>query len=412
VSRTIGRLTALKVSRLKEPGRYADGSGLHLQISSGGARSWIYRYMLHGRAREMGLGSLSAVSLADARIKAGECRGRLQNGVDPIEARKAEWAQARAAAAKSITFANCAEAYIEAHKTGWRNPKHIQQWTNTVKTYAEPIMGDLPVSEIDTGLVLKVIEPIWKEKPETASRLRGRIESVLDWAAVRGYRQGENPARWKGHVAKLLPARSKVQAVKHHPALAYADLPAFMAQLRGQDGIAARALEFLVLAAARTGEIIGAKPDEINAKDRTWTIPPERMKARKTHRVPLSDRALAIIEKMKPLGNGDYIFPGHKKGKHLSNGAMLALLERMGRGSITPHGFRSCFRDWAAEQTSYAREVAEMSLAHTIGDKVEAAYRRGDLVEKRRRLMDAWAKYCNAPPAKTEDRVVPLRKRR
>jgi len=410
--RTIGRLTALKVSRLNKPGRHADGGGLHLQISPGGARSWIYRYMLHGRARDMGLGPVEDVTLAEARDLASAARKLCRDGIDPIDARKANMAEKRLEAAKSVTFDDCAAAYVKAHGPGWTNPKHAAQWTSTLERYVSPVIGKLPVQAVDTAQVLKVLEPIWKHKTETAGRVRGRLESVLDWAGARGYRGGENPARWKNHLSKLLPARSKVRAVRHHPSLPYAEVPAFMADLRKQDGTAARALEFSILTAARTGEVIGTRPGEINQADKTWVVPAERMKARKPHRVPLSPRAIEIVSALIRQHPGEYVFPGARPGRALSNMAMLALLKRMKREDITAHGFRSSFRDWCAESTNHPREVAEAALAHTVESKTEAAYRRGDVLEKRRRLMADWARYCTSPPPKAQDRVVPMRKRR
>jgi integrase len=387
------------------------GGGLYLQVTGTGAKSWIYRYMLRGREREMGLGSLLAVSLADARTKATECRRLRQTGVDPIEVRKKERDQARLDAATALTFKDAATAYISAHRTGWRNPKHIWQWGATLTTYANPIIGDLSVQAIDTTLVLKVLEPIWPAKPETASRLRGRIEAVLDWATVRGYRKGENPARWRGHLSKLLPARSKVRKVKHHTALPYADLPDFLVALRTQRGIAARALEFTILTAARTGEAIGATWNEISEGEKVWTVPGNRMKAGKDHRVPLSGPGLAILKGMKSSSDAgkDFVFPGGKHGKPLSNTAMIAVLRRMGRGDLTVHGFRSSFRDWVAERTNFPSEVAEMALAHAVGDKVEAAYRRGDLFDRRRRVMTAWATFCASPKEVARDNVSVLK---
>ncbi|MGP0091975.1 MAG: tyrosine-type recombinase/integrase [Xanthobacteraceae bacterium] len=383
MSRTTGRLTALKVSRLTaKPGMHADGAGLYLQVTKGGA-SWVYRYMLAGRAREMGLGPLALYGLQDARAKALEARRMRHEGIDPIETRHAARTQARLDAAKAVSFKQCSEAYINAHRAGWHNAKHASQWEATLATYAEPIIGALPVQVIDTALVLRVIEPIWTEKPETAGRVRGRIETVLDWAKVRGYRTGENPARWRGHLDKLLPARSKVRQVEHHAALPYAALPDFLVRLREQEGIAARALEFAILTAARTGEALGARWPEIDLLDKTWTVPAGRMKAGKEHRIPLSARALAILEEMKPLADASeaFVFPGGKHGKPLSNMAFLMLLRRMGRDDLTAHGFRSTFRDWCSERTNFPSEVAEMALAHAVGDKVEAAYRRGDLFE-------------------------------
>jgi integrase len=378
-------------------------------VTGAGAKSWLYRFSLQGKAREMGLGSLSAVSLSEARIKAGECRRLREEGVDPIEARKVRREQAALDAAKSITFKEAAANYIASHRAGWRNEKHASQWENTLATYAEPVLGRVSIQAIDTTLVLKVLEPIWKTKPETASRLRGRIEAILDWAKVRGLRQGENPARWRGHLDHLLPARSKVRRVKHHAALSYAELPDFIAKLRAQEGVAARALEFTILTAARTGDTIGAVWYEVNTSDKVWTVPADRMKAGKEHRVPLSSRALAILREGHDMQTSDYVFPGGKAGKPLSNMAMTEVLRRMGRRDITVHGFRSTFRDWAAERTNFPSEVVEMALAHAVGDKVEAAYRRGDLFEKRRRLMAEWASYCNTPSAVGRDKVIPMR---
>jgi len=404
--RTVGKLTALTVGRPLKPGMYADGAGLYLQVTGAGAKSWVFRFSLHGKAREMGLGSLSAVSLADARTKAAECRRLRQDGMDPIDARKARREQAALDAAKSLTFKEASARYIASHKAGWRNEKHVTQWENTLATYAEPVIGRLSIQAIDTAVVLKVLEPIWKTKPETASRVRGRIEAILDWAKVRGLRQGENPARWRGHLDHLLPAKAKVRRVKHHAALPYAELPDFIAKLRSQEGVAARALEFTVLTAARTGDTIGAVWDEVNTSDKAWTVPGERMKAGREHRVPLSSRALAILRDDHDLRTSDYVFPGGKANKPLSNMAMTEVLRRMGRGDITVHGFRSTFRDWAAERTNFPSEVVEMALAHAVGDKVEAAYRRGDLFEKRRRLMAEWATYCNTPTAVTRKVIL------
>jgi integrase len=393
----MGRLSAVAVPKLKDPGLYPDGGGLYLQVTKGGAKTWVYRFMLRGRAREMGLGPLHIVSLAEAREKAREARKLRHEGIDPIDARKNQQAEKRLAEATTITFKECAEQYIEAHMAGWKNPKHAKQWPSTLETYVYPVFGALPVQAIDVGLVTKVLEPIWKTKPETASRVRGRIESVLDWATARGYRKGENPARWRGHLDKLLPPRGKVRKVEHHPALPYGDMGKFIAALHKQDGVGARALEFLILTATRTGEVIGARWEEFDIGKRVWTVPADRMKAGKEHRVPLSDRALAIIERMKAerINDHPFVFPGARPGKHLSNMAMLKLLGRMGRDDITAHGFRSTFRDWAAECTHFPNEVLEMALSHTVSDEVEAAYRRGDLLQKRRDLMEAWVTYCN-----------------
>jgi len=393
---------------------HCDGGGLYLQITEGGA-SWVYRYMLNKRAREMGLGPLALFGLSEARAKALDARRLRHEGIDPIEARRAMRAKAQLDAAKAVTFMECADSYIKAHRAGWRNVKHAAQWEATLATYAEPVIGALPVQAIDTALVLKVLEPIWAAKPETAGRVRGRIESILDWAKVRGFRTGENPARWRGHLDKLLPARGKLRKVEHHAALPYAELPGFLVALREQEGIAARALEFTILTAARTGETIGTTWDEINWTDKVWIIRAERMKGRKEHRVPLCDRALAILREMKPADDAanaveHFVFPGSKAGRPLSNMAFLMLLRRMGRGDLTAHGFRSSFRDWAAERTSFPNEVAEMALAHVVGSKVEAAYRRGDMFEKRRRLMQQWVTFCTTEPV-GRDKVVPMQRR-
>jgi integrase len=360
----------------------------------------------------MGMGPLHTVSLAEARKRAAEHRLRRHDGIDPIEARRAERLQARLDAAKAITFKECAEGYIKAHRAGWRNGKHAAQWEATLGTYAEPIIGNLSVQAIDTTLVLKALEPIWTAKPETAGRVRGRIEVILDWAKVRGYRQGENPARWRGHLDKLLPARGKVRKVEHHAALPYSKLLGFLIGLREQESISARALEFTILTAARTGEVIGVRWSEIDLINKTWTVPAGRMKAGREHRVPLSPRALAILEDMQEHRHADdgFVFPGGKPGKPLSNMAFLMLLRRMDRGDLTAHGFRSSFRDWAAERTNFPPEVAEMALAHTVSDKTVAAYNRSDLFERRRRLMQQWATFCTTPPAQErQSNIAPIR---
>jgi integrase len=391
VAAKFGKLTALTVQRLKAPGLYGDGAGLWLKISPAGTKSWVFRFMVSGKARSMGLGPLAAASLSDARQKAQEARRLILGGADPLEIRRASKALQ---AANAMTFEQCTQACIASYSPSWRNPKHRQQWTSTMKTYVYPLLGKLPVGAVAVEHVMKVLEPIWTEKPETAARVRGRIEAILDWATALGYRNGENPARWKGHLANLLPARLKVRRVKHHAALPYDQIAKFMADLRVQEGVSARAFEFAILTACRTSEAIRAAWDEINFETNTWTIPGERIKAGKEHRVPLSSRSIAILQEMLKIRQGPFVFPGGRKNQPLSTMAFLMTLRRMKRTGITAHGFRSTFRDWCAEQTNFSREVAEMSLAHAIGDKVEAAYRRGDLFEKRRQLMDAWAGYC------------------
>jgi len=408
MARTIGKLTALAVDKSKRRGYYGDGGGLFLQVSVSGSKSWVFRFKEAGKLHEMGLGATHTIGLAEARERARECRRLRLDGIDPIEARKVARAQARLAAAKAVTFKNCAERYIASHQAGWRSLAHAAQWPSTLGRYVYPVFGSLPVQAIDVGLVLKALEPIWTAKPETAGRVRGRIESVLDWATSRGYRQGDNPARWRGHLENLLPTKSKVRRVKHHAALPYAEIGEFIAQLKQQEGVAAQALEFTILTAGRTGEVIGSRWSEISLAERLWTIPAERMKAGKEHRVPLSDAARAILEQMQAIRQDDFVFPGGKTKRPISNMAMAMTLRRMGRDDLTVHGFRSTFRDWAAERTDVPREVAEMALAHAVGDKVEAAYRRGDLFEKRRQLMDAWSRFCTAPAGDETARMVSI----
>jgi integrase len=391
------KITALQVAKLTTPGRYAVGEGAYLQISQWGTKAWIFRYQRDGRQRHMGLGGASLITLAEARDKAREARRALLDGADPLTAKRERRAQAKLQAAKGVTFKQTAERMMASHGAAWKNPKHRQQWRNTLATYVYPTFGELSVATVDTGLVLKALEPIWTTKPETAGRVRGRIESVLDWAKARGYREGENPARWRGHLDKLLPNRRKVRRVKNHPAMPYAEIPAFMSELRARNSVSARALEFAILTAARTGEVIGARWPEIDLGAAMWILPAERMKAGKEHRVPLSERAIELLSALPR--EGDFVFMGGRAGKPLSNMAMLELLRGMKPGSgYVPHGFRSTFRDWAAECTSSPSEVVEMALAHAVESKVEAAYRRGDLLAKRRQLMDDWARYCVAAP--------------
>jgi integrase len=415
MTRAIGRLTALKVEKAKEPGMYPDGGGLYLRVTPEGTKNWVLRYMLDRRPRWMGLGPVALYGLADARAKALDAMRKRYEGIDPIEARRAQRARQRLDAAKAITFKNCAENYIKAHRAGWRNDKHAGQWNATLATYAYPIIGGLAVQAVDTGLVLQVLEPIWTAKPETASRVRGRLESILDFAKARGWRDGENPARWRGHLDKLLPAHSKVRKVEHHAALPYAELPGFIAALRAQEGIGARALEFAILTAARTGEVIGARWAEIDFADKTWTVPDDRMKAHREHRVPLSARALAILDDKRAAWDGDagdaFVFPGAKAQAPLSNMAFLMLLRRMGRGNLTAHGFRATFKTWAAERTGCQNEIVEAALAHVVGSKVEQSYMRGDLFEKRRRLMTQWETFCTATLVKeSRGNVAPIRR--
>jgi integrase len=399
-------LTSKRVAKLVRhaTGRFHDGHGLYLQIFNRKSASWILRYVRHGREHMLGLGPVHLVGLAEARQRARTARLQLLDGINPIEHRKAKKVEAAVAAAKTVTFAECAKAYQAAYESQWRSAKHRQQFIGTLQQYAFPIFGQLPVSAIDTGLVLRALEPLWGAKIETARRVRGRIERVLDWATVRNYRSGENPARWKGHLSEALPQRTKAQ-VPHHAALPYGEIAEFMSALRAQAGTGARALEFTILTAARSGEALGAKWSEIDFENRIWAIPASRMKAGREHRVPLSDTAIELLQNLARENGNDFVFLGGR-GAGLSGAALAAVLKRI-RPDLTVHGFRSSFRDWCDEQTSYPHHVAEQALSHVVGNAVERAYRRGDLFEKRRRLMDEWGRYC-AQPARAGE-VVPLR---
>lgn len=396
-----GKLAPVVLKKLPD-GWHADGGNLYLLVR-GSSRSWVFRYTSpEGSRRNMGLGPLEAVSLARARELARKYRTQVrdpQNPIDPIDANKSEKAKRHAAAGKRMTFEDCAEAFLEVNRAAWANTKHIQQWQNTLRTYAYPVIGDLPVSEVNTPLVTKCLLPIWESKTETASRLRGRIERVLDWAKVSGFREGENPALWRGHLDKVLPAPKKLTIVTHHPALPFTQVASFLEKLRAREGIGARALEFTILTAARSGEVRGATWDEIDLKNKIWTIRAERMKMKRVHRVPLSDVAITILENLLQT-DSRFVFPGSKVSAPMSDMTLSKVIRRMGDKKTTVHGFRSTFRDWAAELTYYSREVAEMALAHSIGNAVEASYRRGDLFEKRRHMMADWAKYC-------ENKTVP-----
>jgi integrase len=414
MARLVDKLTPLAVSKATKPGYYGDGGGLWLQVSPSGSKSWIFRFTLSKKQREMGLGAVHTVTLPEARAKAKECRLILLEGKDPLETRKASKLVEALERAKMMTFDQCAEAYIAAHRSGWKNAKHASQWENTLETYASPIIGKMPVALVDTALVVKVLSQqgkdklsLWESKTETATRLRGRIESILDWATVSKYRQGDNPARWRGHLDNLLADPSRSKRTVHHPALRWQEIGAFMLELRKQEGIAAKAVEFAILTACRSGEVRLATWAEFDLDAALWVIPAERMKAKREHRVPLSGAALALLESMPRMG--DLVFPGAKPGKPLSDMSLTAVLRRMKRGDITVHGFRSSFRDWCAESVanSFPREVCEHALAHSLPDKVEAAYRRGDLIEKRIMLMQAWADYCGTVPAVAN--VTPIR---
>lgn len=406
-TRQLNRLSAKAVASKTRPGLYCDGGGLYLQVTASGAKTWIFRYRspVTLKLRDMGLGPLHSIGLPEARERAAAQRSALLNGLDPIHAREEGNRRRAAEAAKAVTFSQCAASYVEAHKPRWKSEKHADQWTNTIATYAEPVIGSLAVQEVDTGLVLKVLEPIWSEKTETASRLRGRIESVLDWAKVRGYRSGENPARWKGHLNQLLPNLSQKHRVTHLTAMPFSEVGDFIASLRQMPGVSARCLEFTILTAARTNESIHAKPEEFDLSNATWTIPASRMKAKKEHRVPLASRAVEIVKEMLK-SERSHVFPTARQDKPLSNMAMLTVLDRMNI-DVTVHGFRSTFRDWAAERTAFPHEVCEMALAHTIGNAAEAAYRRGDLFDKRRKLMETWAEFVSLP--RVDDTVIPFK---
>lgn len=408
MGRTVEKLTALGVNRAKEPGYYGDGGGLYLQVSKTGTKSWIFRYVRSGRERQMGLGPLHTVTLAQAREHARSCRSTLLAGGDPLELRKAEQLENALERAKAVSFDDCATSYIAAHRSSWRNEKHAAQWESTLATYASPVIGKLPIAAVDTALVVKVLQPIWTEKNETALRLRGRIESILDWATVSRLRVGDNPARWRGHLDHLLADPKRSERIAHHPALPWQEVGSFMSELRQREGTAARAVEFGILTAARSGEIRGARWNEVDLEAAVWTVPASRMKGKREHRVPLSSAAMAVLKSAPRLG--DLIFPGRRHESELSDMSLTAVLRRMGRDDITMHGFRSTFRDWCAESVvnSFPREVCEHALAHSLPDKVEAAYRRGDLIEKRKVLMQVWADYCGK--IQTSATVAPLRR--
>ena len=389
-------LSALAVSRLTETGHHAVGgvAGLYLYVNEAGARSWVLRTMVGHKRRHMGLGGYPDVPLAHAREKAREARQLIEQGIDPIAQREQARSKLIAQQSSHKTFKEAAEAYIEAHGDSWKNPKHRAQWQSTLERYAFPVAGEMLVQDVEQTHVLKVLEPIWKSKNETASRLRGRIESILDWATVRRYRSGENPARWKGHLDKLLAAPKKIQKTEHRKAVPVKDAPDFMQALRKMPGTAARALEFAILCASRSGEVRGMIWSEIDLDSGVWTIPGHRMKAGKEHRVPLSATALKLIKNQPQIVGSDVVFPGTKGGP-LSDMTLTAVMRRM-KVDAVPHGFRSTFRDWAGDQTHHPRDVVEMALAHVIENKAEAAYRRGDALEKRRNLMEDWSAFLGA----------------
>ncbi|WP_179217996.1 site-specific integrase [Delftia sp. K82] len=389
------KLTQLQASRIKEAGMHGDGAGLWLKVTEGGSKSWILRYTMAGRERWTGLGPYPDVSLAEARDKAMAWRKQVREGVDPMKVKQEAMATARAEQAKKVTFAWCAAQYIESHRAGWKNAKHAEQWVSTLAMYAEPVVGKMDVALVETEHVVRVLEPIWNSKPETASRLRGRIESILGWASARRLRSGDNPARWKGHLDSLFPARTKVSRTRHFAALPWKDMRPFMTSLEAQAGVGALALRFTILTAARSGEVRGMVWDEVDLSARLWVVPAERMKAGREHRIPLSDAAVALLRQQEQvlLAGTNVVFPSVRDHKPLSDMTLTAVLRRMQRNDLTVHGFRSTFRDWAAEATDYPQEMAEMALAHVVSNKVEAAYRRGDMLEKRREMMQKWAEF-------------------
>jgi integrase len=405
-------LTAKKVERTKAPGRYRDGlvKGLLLQISDSGAKSWILRYELHGRERMMGLGSAADFNLKEARDRARSARQLLADGVDPLATKRAAKAAAKAAAAKVLTFREAAQRYFDQHEKKWTNANHRDQFLASLRTYAFPLIGGMDVAAIQLADVLRVVEPHWNTKSITADRVRNRIEAVLDWAVVRGHRApGTNPAKWRGYLDQVLPAARRVAPIIHHAAMDYRKVPSFMAALRErEDSIAGRALEFLILTASRSGEVLGAKWDEIDLADATWTVPAHRMKAKREHRVPLSPAAVDLLRALPREDRNAFVFIGRRPGTGMAGTVMARLMQRMGCEGITIHGFRSSFRTWSAAETNFPREVCERALAHIIGSQTERAYERGDAFSKRRKLMDAWSRFVCTPAAHTGADVVPI----
>lgn len=418
-------LSAAEVRRLTEPGFYAVGgvAGLHLTVKSEDARSWILRARVGSLRRDIGLGGYPDVTLAMAREAAREAKAQIKAGIDPVALRKSSRSELLAQQVKEITFDQAAAKVVAKKQAEASNPKHAQQWKNTLKTYASPVLGKMAVKDIEIAHIIKVLEPEWKKKTETMTRVRQRIEAVLAWATVNGHRSGDNPARWKGNLDAVLPAPAKVAKTKNHAALPYARVNEFIADLRTRDGLAAKALEFAVLTAARSGEIRGARWDEVDLDEKVWIVPAGRMKAKREHRVPLSDAAVELLQALPRLEDNELVFPAPRGGQ-MSDATLAAVIKRINASKpegesyvdpkqdnreITQHGFRSTFRDWAAERTGYAHEVVEMALAHTIKNAAEAAYRRGDMLDKRRRLMTDWADYINAQPAQAGT-VTPIRK--
>lgn len=408
MARQTHKLSAIAVRNAKRPGLYGDGAGLYLRVGPSGAKSWVYRFMLRGKARTMGLGPLHTLSLADARDAAQAARQKVNAGIDPIADREAEAAIRAREAAPVLTFRQCAERYIAAQESAWSDDNYRAAWVSALERFAYPVIGDMAVRDVDTPAVLKVIEPLWNDRTATASRLRSMIEAVLDWATARDEREGANPAAWRGRISKILPSPAKVRPVRHHRALPYEKAPEFMAAVRAREGVAFRALEFLTLTATRSGETLGAAWEEIDTDKAIWSIPAARMKSRRPFRVPLSRPALEILDALPRVKGNRYVFPGTRQGRSLSERMLIVALDMMKwRSETTPHGLRSCFRDWAGERTAYPREIAEAALAHAIGDRTERSYARGDLFDRRARLMCDWAAYLDTGTASAE--VVPIR---
>ncbi len=401
------KLNAKQVANLSEVGKYSDGDGLYLLITKHNSKSWLFRYQMNGKRREMGLGGFPTTTLAAARTKARDAREKIGAGVDPLTAKQASKAAQRAAQAKQKTFKQCANDYIALNEASWRNPKHRQQWHNTLKTYAFPAIGDLNVADIETIHITDILEPIWHSKTETATRVRGRIQRVLDYAKVKGLRDGENPARWDGHLKMMLPAPTKLKNVQHHKAMPYQEVPGLMLELEANKSVSSLALQFIILTACRSGEALGATWGEIDLNAKTWSIPASRMKAGQDHAVPLSYWALETIKKLPRIDNNPHLFAGQRHQRPISAAAIAKLLNKTTRKNATIHGFRSSFRDWAGEQTNFPRNDVERCLAHTLQDKTEAAYYRSNILEKRRKIMDAWAKQCARATAQTSS-VIPI----
>jgi len=392
----MGKLTIQQVKSTNRRGFYGDGDGLYLKVTETATKSWVFRFRVNGKLRDHGLGSINTLSLVEARASAQECRKLRLMGLDPIEEKRKQRVAAQLEAAKAVNFKDCVESYIAGHKSSWRNAKHQRQWSATLEKYAYPVFGDLPVGEIDMTLVLNVLKPIWYDKTETASRVRGRIEKILDYAKVQGFREGNNPAVWRGNLSVVLPAKNKIAKPEHMKSLPYTEVAEFWKKLSTYEGAGADALRLVILTAARSGEARGATADEFDLDNAVWTIPAERMKAEKEHRVPLSPPALALVKKLLKKRTGDLLFSGMKNDKPISDATILAVLKRMDyQKRTTVHGFRSSFRVWASEVANAQREVAESALAHTLGNAVEVAYMRSDLFKKRVPLMNDWAAYCS-----------------